>query len=576
MLDALSVLKAHHEAQQDTPWLLDHDTTPFNIGCYLPARAAERPFQKALIQPQGYDHLGRRMYSHLTFAQLEALCNAYAHGLKKQGFKRGDRVIMMVSQGLELIALTYALFKMGVVPVMIDPGMGVKSFLSCVRSIQPTGFIGIPLAHALKMVFRSAFKTVDKSVITQKKWWSGAHGLSEIADFKAGVFELESTTREELAAILFTSGSTGPPKGVQYTHGIFDGQVKAIGQMYNIEPGEIEVPAFPLFSLFSIALGMTCVIPDMDPTKPAQINPHHMVEAILDHGATTAFGSPAVWDRVAYYCKENDIKLPTLKRILTAGAPINPVLMKMYQDILNEGVYLHTPYGATECLPVASISSGEVLSQTDELTKQGKGLCVGRPVSFMDVAVIEIDDDPIEKWADAKKLESHQIGEICVRGPVATRAYENNPKHNALAKIKDTSHGEDGFWHRMGDVGYLDDDGRLWYCGRKSHRVETPTSRLLSIACEAVFNQHPEVFRSALIGLGERGQQRPVIILELRTTSASDQSKLRRDILEMAQQHELTNEIKDVLFYPEFPVDRRHNAKIHRPELAQWAAKQNL
>lgn len=573
MLDALSVLKAHHDQTKQEPWTLDHDSDPFNIGVYLPARAAQRPNQRALIQPQGHDHLGRRMYSHLTFAQLEALCNAYAHGLKQHGFKPGDRVIMMVRQGLELIALTYALFKMGVVPVMIDPGMGIKSFLACVRSIEPTGFIGIPLAHALKGVFRGSFSTVERAVITQSKWWSRAPGLSELADFNAGVFEPEQTHRNDLAAILFTSGSTGPPKGVQYTHGIFDGQVKAIGQMYDIQPGEIEVPAFPLFSLFSIALGMTCVIPDMDPTKPAQIDPHNMVEAILDHGATTAFGSPAVWDRVAHYCNENNIKLPTLKRILTAGAPINPALMKMYGDILNEDVFLHTPYGATECLPVASISSQEVLAHTDQLTQQGKGLCVGRPVSFMDVAIIDIDDDPIETWSEAKVLPTGQIGEICVRGPVATRAYENNPKHNALAKIQDPDHGEGAFWHRMGDVGYLDEEGRLWYCGRKSHRVETTQGRMLSIACEAIFNQHPLVFRSALVGLGQRGQQRPVIILELRPNATNNQ-KLKQDILELAQANPLTSQIKDVLIHQGFPVDRRHNAKIHRPELAQWAQSQ--
>lgn len=572
MIDPIAVLKASPSPTQDTPWSDGHDTNPFNVASYLPARAHERPFQKALIQPQGYDDLARRQYSHLTYAQLDALCDAYVHGLRAMGFKQGDRVVMMVRQGLELIALTYALFKMGAVPVMIDPGMGIKSFLSCVRSVSPTGFIGIPLAHALKAVFRSSFTQVRHSVITRKVWWSSAPSLNTLADFAAGPATMAQTQREDLAAILFTSGSTGPPKGVRYSHGIFDGQVKAIGQMYDIQPGEIEVPAFALFSLFSIALGMTCVIPDMDPTKPAQVNPHNIVEAILDHGATTAFGSPAVWARVGAYCVKHDIKLPTLKRILTAGAPINPTLMRTYQDIMAPGAFLHTPYGATECLPVSTISSEEVLAETHEQTAQGAGLCVGRPIEWMDVKIIEVTDEPIESWEQAVVLAPGEIGEICARGPVATHGYENKPEHNAKAKIPAPSIAQGAFWHRMGDVGYLDEQGRLWYCGRKAHRVETSQGTLWSMACESIFNQHPEVFRTALVGVGARPDQRPLLWVERAPDAASDDATLREQLLKMAQQHPSTQAIETILFHEGFPVDRRHNAKIHREELAALAA----
>lgn len=551
----------------------------FNIGSYLPARAAERPFQKALIQPEGYNPLGRRTYSHLNFGQLNALCDAYAHGLQARGVRQGDRVIMMVRQGLELIALTYALFKLGAVPVMIDPGMGRQSFLDCIRQAKPRVMIGIPLAHALRRVFSGAFGGVELFVTTHKRWWTfGAVDLKTLADFSAGAFSLAPTKRADLAAILFTSGSTGPPKGVCYTHGIFDGQVRAIGQMYGIEPGEVEVPAFPLFSLFSVALGMSVVIPDMDPTRPAQVNPHHIVEAILDHGATSAFGSPIVWDRVAHYCHEHHIKLPTLRRILTAGAPINPALLKLYTDILPEGVLLHTPYGATECLPVATISSAQILKETDALTRQGQGLCVGMPVEGMMVEIIEIDDEPIKTWADARGLSAGKIGEICVSGAVTTAAYDHAPEHNAQAKIPDPARGADAFWHRMGDVGYLDEQGRLWYCGRKSHRVQTAQGTMFTIAVEAIFNQHPKVFRSALVGLGDKGAQTPVIIIEARPEhrpkDAAAKAAFTQEILALAASHALTDSIKSVLFHDAFPVDRRHNAKIHRPELAQWAKTQ--
>ncbi len=543
-----------------------------NVATWLAARASERPDQRSVVLPGGYDALGRRLYSHLTTVQLNALCDAYAHGLTAHGVGRGDRVLMLVSQSFELIALTYALFKMGAVPVMIDPGMGRKPFLKCIEQSTPSAMIGIPRGHLARKLFGSSFKSVQRAFITQKKFWAGAHALKEIADFDKGVFPCVDTRHDDLAAILFTSGSTGIPKGVHYTHGIFDGQVRAIGQMYGIEPGEIEVPAFPLFSLFSIALGMTCILPDMDPTKPAEVNPAHIVEAILDHGATTAFGSPSVWRRVGPYCVEHGIKLPSLKRILTAGAPIPPSLMQQYRDILAPGVALHTPYGATENLPVSTISSEEVLDHTYADTKRGKGLCVGHPVEGMKVGIIAIDDAPIEQWRDAVKLEAGEIGEICVSGTVTTRRYDRMEEKTREAKILDPERGEDAFWHRMGDVGYLDDEGRLWYCGRKKHRVETEQGPMFSILCESIFNAHESIFRSALVGLGEPGSQTPVILYEV---EPGHEPPSKATLKELAQSSERTASITHFVHYKDaFPVDRRHNAKIHREELAEWLATQ--
>ncbi len=561
------------ETLKHNPW----DSEPgarLNVASWLVARALERPDQRSVVLPGGYDSLNRRLYSHVTTVQLNALCDAYAHGLSDHGIKRGDRVLMLVSQSFELIALTYALFKMGAVPVMIDPGMGRKPFLKCIEQSTPSAMIGIPRGHLARKLFGKSFKSVERAFITEPKFWAGAHYLGDIADFSKGPFPLVDTANDDLAAILFTSGSTGIPKGVHYTHGIFDGQVRAIGQMYDIEPGEIEVPAFPLFSLFSIALGMTCVLPDMDPSKPATVDPKNIVEAILDHGATTAFGSPAVWKKVGPYCVENKIKLPSLKRILTAGAPIHPSLMEQFTEILSEGVALHTPYGATENLPVATISSLEVLSETFEETKKGKGLCVGYPVPGMKVKIIGITDDAIEDIRDAQELESSVVGEICVSGAVTTRAYDRKPEHTRLSKINDASRGKDAFWHRMGDVGYLDEQGRLWYCGRKKHRVESSAGVLFSIQCESIFNTHPALMRTALVGVGERGNETPVILFEL---EPGHQAPSHQELVSLASQSTQTALIENFVHYSEsFPVDRRHNAKIHREELRAWLEAQQL
>ena len=537
-----------------------------NVAHWLVSRAKERPFQRALVQPHDHDILGRRKYSHLTFGQLDALVDALAHGLHDRGVTQGMRILMLVDQGPQLIALTFALFKMGAVPVMIDPGMGRDAFLGCVKHTEPRGLIGIGRAHLARALFRKTFGSVTHAFTTQKKWWIGADSLDDLIAHDKGVFPLVDTHAASLAAILFTSGSTGPAKGVHYTHDIFDAQVQAIGQMYGIEPGEIEVPAFPLFSLFSIALGMTCVIPDMDPTKPAEVNPAHIVEAILDHGATTAFGSPAVWRKVGPYCVKHGITLPTLKRIMTAGAPIHPDLHRTFQSILPEGAWLHTPYGATEHLPVSTISGAEVLGDTEAKTLEGAGICVGRPIKGVEVRILAITDAPIAGLAEAEELEPGQIGEICVKGRMTTPCYDKMEAQTAQAKIPDP----DGtVWHRMGDLGTFDAQGRLWYCGRKAHRVETPKGPLFTIPCEAIVNRMPGVGRSALVGVGPRGSQRPVMLLE--AGASADLGALKSAF----RTHPKLALIEDLLVYTgSFPVDKRHNSKIHREELAQWASQQ--
>ncbi len=544
----------------------------FNIASYLPARAAERPGAKAIVVPEDYNSLGKRSYSHLTFAQLNRLCDAYAHGLVEVGFKRGDRTLMMVSQGLELIALTFALFKIGAVPVLIDPGMGRKGLLQCVQENQPVAMLGIPRAFVARTLFGKAFSSVKKAVCTQSIWFSNAHALDKIARFDLGEFQTVDTDRDELAAILFTSGSTGPAKGVQYSHGIFDAQTRAIQSLYEIQPGEVAVPGFPLFALFSTAMGMTCVVPDMDPTKPAAVDPANIVEAIHDHAATMAFGSPAIWNVVAGYCEEYKITFPSMTRLLTFGAPISPLMMERYHTILPNGA-VHTPYGATEGLPVASISSAEVLASTQHASRAGAGMCIGLPVDSATVRIIEITDDPIKNWQDAVEVPVGVVGEFCVSGPQITKAYDSREDANLTSKIADDSQ-PTGFWHRMGDVGYIDKVGRLWFCGRKSHRVETEDGTLHSVPVEAIFENHPDVYRAAMVWLRDRPAQTPVIVIEPQPgkfPQGNRRQEFEAELLELAKTSTTATKITHVLFHPSFPVDKRHNAKIHREELAVFA-----
>lgn len=542
----------------------------FNIASYMEARAAAHPHQRAVAFPEGRDRAGRIAWTQLSFAELDRLSDAYARGLAERGVRRGDRISLLVRPSLEFIPLVFAVFKVGALPVLIDPGMGRKAFLACLERMAPRVLVAVPLVQALKGLFPRAFASVEVSVTAGRTtgWWGGVT-LDALALFEDRPFETVRTRSEDEAAILFTSGSTGPAKGVVYTHGIFDAQARFIQQMYGIEPGEVDLACFPLFGLFSMALGMTVVIPELDPTRPASADPAKLVEAIQNQGCTSAFGSPAIWKNVARHCLQHDIRLPSLRRIQMAGAPVPPSLHEAFGKILTDGAEIHTPYGATESLPVSSVSSRTILDETAARTREGAGTCVGAPAPRMAIRIIRIDDDPIERWEDVEELPPNVVGEICVRGPVVTPRYEGEPEHTRAAKIIERVDGQERIVHRMGDVGYLDERGRLWFCGRKKHRVERPDGpTLFPVPVEAIFDEHPDVFKSALVGVdGE-----PRIVVQLEASVTRDRRAIARELLALGADHAHTQPIQKVHFHPRFPVDVRHNAKIHREQLAAWAA----
>ncbi len=540
----------------------------YNIASLLVQQAQERPRQRAVVFPEKRDRFGNMAWTHLSFAQLDALCDEYARGLVQQGVRRGDRVSLLVKPCLEFIPLVFAIFKVGALPVLIDPGMGREGFLSCIRRIRPRVLIGEPLAQVLRMVFRTDFASVEISITngTHTGIWGGVT-IDGMRVPGTTPFETAHCSFADEAAILFTSGSTGPAKGVTYTHGIFDAQTRHIRDLYGIEPGEVDLACFPLFGLFSMAMGMTVVIPEMDPTKPAQADPKKLVEAIEAHGCTSAFGSPAIWKNLALWGRESGLKLPTMKRILMAGAPIPVWMHEAFQRIFDGKAELHTPYGATESLPVATIGSHAVLAETAALTREGRGVCVGHTAPEMQISVIRIDDGPIAEWSDDLLMPQGEIGELVAEGPVVTQEYKDEPDHTARAKIRKNQR----MVHRMGDVGYVDDQGRVWFCGRKSHIVECADgTRLFPVPCEAIFNEHKDVYRTALVGVSGV----PGLVVEMEPGVVRAKPVVRDELLAMAKDHPIVGRVQQIWFHRSFPVDVRHNAKIDRTALATWAAGQ--
>jgi acyl-CoA synthetase (AMP-forming)/AMP-acid ligase II len=355
---------------------------------------------------------------------------------------------------------------------------------------------------------------------------------------------------------------------------MFSRQLDILRSCYEIQPGEIDLSTFPLFSLFGVGIGMTTILPKMDFTRPAKVDPKKILNTITKYNVTSGFGSPALWDTISRYCISNNRHLSSLNRILMAGAPIPGSLIERFDHILTSKTKIHTPYGATEALPVTTIERKEILEETLKKSQQGYGICVGHTVPDIELRIIAIIDDSIPEWEDSIELTRGEIGEIVVKGPWVTQSYFNLNEATRLAKIKD--HGN-ALWHRMGDVGYIDDKNRLWFCGRKSQRVRTVHGTLFTIQCEGIFNIHPKVKRSALVGIGENKNQNPAIVIEpepfseLKNNSA--RNLLIKELLELGGQNKHTRQIKDVLIYQNFPVDIRHNAKISREQLAQWATQ---
>jgi acyl-CoA synthetase (AMP-forming)/AMP-acid ligase II len=547
-----------------------------NIAERLRETAKQFPDQTAVACPWKQDRQGKRQYAQMTFAELEHESDRLARGLLQMGVLPGTRLVLLVRPGLEFVALTFALFKAGAVIVLIDPGMGPRHIFHCLDEVDPEGFVAVPMVQFVRWLKRRRFPHAKHNITVGTNWTRTKMTYQKLLGGEWTPFDIPPTKPTDPAAIIFTSGSTGPAKGVLYEHGMFNAQVDLIRDFYNIEPGGVDLSGFPLFALFNAAMGVTTVIPDMNPTRPAEADPKKILENLRDQNCTQAFGSPAIWNRMGRYCEAKKLKLPsTLKWVLSAGAPVPlAVLERMTKAFSHSDANMHTPYGATESLPVASFSSREILAETAPLSRQGAGTCVGRIIPGVTVKIIEITEGPIASLGNVKELPHGEIGEIIVQSASTTREYFRRAEPTRLAKIPDG----DSFWHRMGDVGYLDHDGKLWFCGRKAHVVETKTGRLYSVCCEAIFNEHPLVFRSALVGVGPKSHQTPVIIIELEAghsfPSDIEEMEFYMELEEMAATHGITQGIKEFLYHPSLPVDIRHNVKINREQLAAWATEQ--
>ncbi len=531
-----------------------------NIAQYLSQRAQQCADVPAVIE--------QRTARCISYGELERRSRCLCNGLRSIGIRDGARTILMLPPGIDFFVCAFALLRARAVLVAADPGLGIRRFGAAIAHAKPQAFIGTPLAQSVSLLLRWGGGGIRQRVINSDIFVPGLYGLTELEldlDVTLGDYRC---TECDPAAILFTSGSTGTPKGVEYSHGNFIAQVERLQELYGFRPGETDLATFPLFALFAPVLGMTAVIPDMNPSRPARAEPKRLMAAMRDYQVTTMFASPALLRRMAEYGHP----IPGLRRVISAGAPVSGRVLRRFSALLQQDVPIHTAYGATEALPVSSISSLQLLSGPDQATAEGQGVCVGRIVADTEVRIIRVSDEAIPIWSDELLMRTGEVGEIVVRGKQVSQGYYARQQQTRLARIDCA---DDGCYHRMGDLGYFDAEGRLWFCGRKSQRLRLPDRDLYTVNCEGVFNVHSQVARSALVGVERYSVVLPVICVELeRRAPRVGLGQLREELSALAAQQEHTRMIRDFLVHPGFPVDIRHNAKIEREKLALWATRQ--
>lgn len=479
---------------------------------------------------------GSKSYKSYTFKELETRINKLANKLTELGVLPGEKVLIFIKPNLDFCAITFALFKLGAICVFIDPGMPKKMFLKCLTDLKPDVMIGLPQVHFLSWFFPNVFKSIKLFITTAPFGFIRSKSLYKNLSDQSSRFDVYSPLKDDLAAILFTSGGTGPAKGVEYTHDIFISQTKMLQKEFNLTKDETDIPGFPLFSFFTLAMGMTSVIPEINFAKPAKCDPKILYKNITDHQASFLAGSPAIWERLADYCLESKLTLPSVKFVTMFGAPVRNSLHQKFEKILPHGT-TYTPYGATECLPVSNISGMKILKNFKTQTDLGAGICVGKPMDQVQVKIHNPDN--------------HGIGEILVHSPNMTKKYYQNSTETEASKVL-----IDGvLWHKMGDVGYLKEDN-LWFCGRTKHIVTVGDLKIYPVKIEGILNAYLNGKRSAVV---QEGAHAAVFI---EGTKDIELEEIIRENLDFFT-------YKNIYFKDQFPVDIRHNIKIDRIKLSQ-------
>ena len=540
-----------------------------NMAWHLQNLAATNPHRVAIKAPPK-KNLKKNPFVPITFEELFHHSQNIAHQLEKQHLPQESKVLLFLRPGPSFIATVFALFSRDLTPVLIDPGIKKKDLSVSLASLRPSGLIGAPPSLLILLLFPRILRSLRFLFLQTPFSWAmkNVQSLAMAPSTPPPPLPLKG---KDIAAILFTSGATGPPKGAIYTHNMFQEQLKTLQKVFNLSAKDSDLSGFPLFSLFTVGMGVRSIIPPLNPAKPTAFDPGDLYHTLQTSKATFASGGLAIWDKLGTYCHHHNLHLPHLKSLALFGAEVPPELHEIFRSILLNGTTF-TPYGATESLPVALTSGEALLKGPIKLMKQGKGTFLGPPIDGVHIQIIAPEDGP---RFSIKPLPPEEIGEIIVHSPMTSGLYLN-PVDTHITKMRDE---KGSLWHRMGDLGYLDSHGHLWFCGRRSHAVSLPHTLLSSVQCEAIFNRHPHIKRSALITYTKGNNTHPGLVIERRDRKklkGKKQQDFEKELLNLAQSTSFTREIQHFFYSSSLPVDRRHRAKIDRLLLGEMASQGRL
>ncbi len=551
-----------------------------------PTAGDARPITAILDARRDDDGIASVDFSHtppqqISWRRLWHVTTSIAHGLTELGVRPGDRVSMLVPPGNNLTAALYACLKIGAVAVVADAGLGPRGMTRATTSADPQWIIGelpgLGLARAFNWPGRRISVTPLGAV--QRRLFAVETSLTELARTEHRG-QLPAVEPDADAAILFTSGSTGPAKGVRYTHSDISALAAVLTRAFHVGEGTGLVAGFPPFALLGPAIGASSVTPDMSVTRPKTLTATAIADAVIAGRATMVFASPAAYRNVADTASaltaEQRAACARVELVLSAGAPVPLDLMDSIAEVF-PAASIHSPYGMTEGLLLTDIDRDEVDRATGSTTtvageaRPNLGVCVGRPIDGVELALAEIDDTGTPSQTLLRGPQARgRLGELVVSAAHIKAGYDRL-WHTTAQSARDDLDGRQ--WHRTNDIGHIDDDGRVWLEGRLQHVVTTPRGPVGPGALEALIDEDPQVSRSAVVGIGPRGTQALVAVLDAEGTDLSPglaplnlSARLRAQVAQR-DGHDLSA----VLVAPSFPTDIRHNSKIDRSRLAVWA-----
>ena len=569
--------KAGHLVSEDTDvasivvdWLqtLGADETPPPLSAPVDLTAALRDpaiANRIAIHEMGAD--GRSV----TFGELDELVQRTAEGLfGTGGVQVGDRVAVMIPPGVDLAIALYACWRMGAVPVLIDGGLGPAQMGAAMKVAHPNHLIGIRRALAAARTLRWPGRriAVEPTHRVARRLLGVEHDLASLQD--APSVPLPAVDPDAEAAVVFTSGATGPSKGVRYSAARIDTQIRTLVEQYNISADDSLVAAFAPFALYGPAMGIPSAVPDMDVSSPGTLTAATLLDAVEAVDASLVFASPAAILSVLETLETLDelgardrTALDHVRLLLSAGAPVPGHVLRAAVDRLVPNAAAHTPYGMTECLPVADIDLVSLESLGPDALHH-LGVCVGMPVDSVELLI-----DPLDELGVPTGLPTSEpglLGEVWVRAAHQRLGYDRLWHTTHLASPADGT-------HATGDIGTIDADGRLWIGGRTSHVIRTATGPVVPTPIERAVDMLDGIRRSAAVGVGPAGAQVMVVIAETSDAGRRPrQSSLDRiDRIRAAVAEATGLDVAACLEVPSLPVDRRHNSKIDRTHLADWA-----